>query len=70
MVLPHETAQLLAASVVARGIRGTARAVALPTATVHRAAAGGHVTAGTAAALASALAALPPLAPRAEGRTE
>lgn len=70
MVLPPETAALLAASVAARGIRGTARAVNLPTATVQRAAAGGGVNAGTAAALAHALAALPPLAPRAEGSTE
>jgi hypothetical protein len=69
MRLPPETAALLAASVASRGIRGTARAVALPTATVQRAA-GGGVTAGTAAALASALAALPILAPRVEGDTE
>ncbi len=70
MVLSPETAALLAASVAARGIRGTARAVGLPHATVQRAAAGGKVTAGTAAALASALAALPILAPRVEGAPE
>lgn len=70
MRLPPDTAAALAASVAARGIRGTARAVGLPSATVQRAAAGGNVTAGTAAALASALAALPPLPPRVEGGTE
>lgn len=64
MHLPADTAATLAAVVARDGLRATARAVALPLATVQRAAAGGGVSAGTAAALRAALA---PLAPRAEG---
>jgi hypothetical protein len=64
MTLPSATLATLRAVVARDGLRPTARAVALPLATVQRAHAGGGVSAGTAAALASALA---PLAPRAEG---
>lgn len=64
MRLPADTLSALSAAVARDGLRATARAVALPLATVARAAAGGGVSAGTAAALRAALA---PLAPRAEG---